>query len=71
MPIDATTGNNKEFSCIDASSILPTDEVMDPTLDSIVVSAFSNVEPNLDTSCFNLSSSSAVSSKIASSANLI
>ena len=49
MPIDATTGNNKEFSCIDASSILPTDEVMDPTLDSIVVSAFSNVEPNLDT----------------------
>src|SRR3972149_7539550 len=64
IPIEATIGKNKEFSCTEASSILFTDEEIDVTLESISLLALSRVEPKPSISDFNLSSSPEVSSKI-------
>ena len=64
MPIDATIGNNNEFSCEDASSMFTTESDTDSTLESMLLLALSSVEPNSWTSDFKVSSSAEVSSKI-------
>src|SRR3990170_2863028 len=64
IPIEATIGKSKEFSCMEDSSILFTDEEIDVTLESIFSPALSRVEPKPSISDFNLSSSPEVSSKI-------
>ena len=64
MAIDATIGNNKEFSCIDASSIFVTDCEIDDTLVSTLSLARFKVEPKPSISDFSVSSEFEASSKI-------
>ena len=61
--MDDTIGNNNALSWEEPSSIFSTELEIVVTLVSIFELADSNVQPNLEVSVFNLSSSFAVSSK--------